>query len=66
MCKTLHNGFQGATLAQLISPPHRAGEMMAKGGRADLLTVCLASDPLRAKVKKVDAAAFIYLVFFLL
>ena len=46
VCKTLHKRFSGLPLAGLIKPPQLVGEMMAKGGRADLLAVCLVSNPL--------------------
>jgi len=44
VCKTLRNGFPGLTIARLIQPQQRVGEMMAKWGRADLLAACLVSD----------------------
>ena len=46
VCKNLHKKFSGWPLTGLIQPPQRVGEMMAKGGRADLLAVCLVSNPL--------------------
>jgi hypothetical protein len=45
VCKTLRNRFSGLPLAGLIHTPQRVGEMMAKGGRADLLAVCLVPNP---------------------